>query len=66
MPPSSGRSVRGDEFPDQRRIGTGAGQQAGGARVVSADTTVRTLPDDYDPEKLRTMLTANGGEESRQ
>jgi hypothetical protein len=40
----------------------GLGSRLGGARVVSADTTVRTLPDDFDPEKLRAMLTANGGE----
>jgi len=48
------------------RINDGSGRGLGSARVVSVDTTVRTLPDDYDPEKLRTILTANGGEESRQ
>ncbi len=42
--------------------GHGLGSRLGGARVVSADTTVRTLPDDYDGNKLRAMLTANGGE----
>jgi hypothetical protein len=42
--------------------GRGLGSRLGGARVVSADTTVRTLPDDFDPNKLRAMLTANGGE----
>jgi hypothetical protein len=42
--------------------GRGLGSRLGGARVVCADTTVRTLPDDYAPEKLRAMLTANGGE----
>jgi len=42
--------------------GRGLGSRLGGARVVSADGTVRTLPDDFDPEKLRAMLTANGGE----
>ncbi len=42
--------------------GRGLGSRLGGARVVSADTTVRTLPDDFDPRKLRAMLTANGGE----
>jgi hypothetical protein len=42
--------------------GLGLGSRLGGARVVSADTTVRTLPDDYDGNKLRAMLTANGGE----
>ena len=45
--------------------GRGLGSGLGGARVVSADTTVRTLPDDFDPNKLRAMLTANGGEKSR-
>ena len=43
--------------------GRGLGSRLGGARVVSADGTVRTLPDDFDPDKLRAMLTANGGEE---
>ncbi len=42
--------------------GRGLGSRLGGARVVSADGTVRTLPDDFDPEKLRALLTANGGE----
>jgi hypothetical protein len=42
--------------------GLGLGSRLGNARVVSADTTVRTLPDDYDGNKLRAMLTANGGE----
>ena len=42
--------------------GRGLGSRLGGARVVSADMTVRTLPDDFDPNKLRAMLTANGGE----
>ena len=42
--------------------GRGLGSRLGGARVVSADTTVRTLPDNFDPNKLRAMLTANGGE----
>jgi hypothetical protein len=42
--------------------GRGLGSRLGGARVVSADGTVRTLPDDFAPEKLRAMLTANGGE----
>ncbi len=42
--------------------GRGLGSRLGGARVVSADGTVRTLPDDYDGNKLRAMLTANGGE----
>lgn len=43
--------------------GRGLGSRLGGARVVSADGSVRTLPDDYDGNKLRAMLTANGGEE---
>jgi hypothetical protein len=30
--------------------------------VVAADTIVRTLPDHYDGNKLKAMLTANGGE----
>ncbi len=42
--------------------GRGLGSGLGGARVVSADGTVRTLPDDFDGKKLRAMLTANGGE----
>ena len=37
----------------------------GGARVVSGETTVRTLPDDFDRKKLRAMLTANGGERAQ-
>jgi hypothetical protein len=46
--------------------GRGLGSRLGGARVVSADGTVRTLPDDFSPEKLRAMLTANGGEKIEQ
>jgi Protein of unknown function (DUF1559) len=42
--------------------GRGLGSRLSGARVVSADTTVRTLPDDFDGNKLRAMLTTNGGE----
>jgi hypothetical protein len=42
--------------------GRGLGSRLGGARVVSADGMVRTLPDDFDPKALRAMLTANGGE----
>ena len=42
--------------------GRGLGSRLGGARVVSASGTVRTLPDDFDPNTLRAMLTANGGE----
>ena len=42
--------------------GRGLGSRLGGARVVSADGTVRTLPDNYDGNTLRAMLTANGGE----
>ncbi len=44
------------------KFGRGLGSRLGGARVVTADGTVRTLPDDFDPEQLRAMLTANGGE----
>jgi Protein of unknown function (DUF1559) len=40
----------------------GLGSRLGGARVVSVDGSVRTLPDDFDPNTLRAMLTANGGE----
>ncbi len=36
-----------------------------GARVVSADGTVRTLPDDFHPNTLRAMLTANFSGASR-
>jgi hypothetical protein len=42
--------------------GGGLGSRLGGARVVAADTTVRTLPDNLEPQALRAMLTANGGE----
>ena len=42
--------------------GRGLGSRLGGARVVSAGGNVRTLPDNYDRNKLRAMLTANGGE----
>jgi uncharacterized protein DUF1559 len=42
--------------------GRGLGSRLGGARVVSADDTVSTLPDDFPPETLRAMLTARGGE----
>jgi hypothetical protein len=42
--------------------GRGLGSRLGGARVVSVDGTVRTLPDDFEPSRLRAMLTANGGE----
>jgi Protein of unknown function (DUF1559) len=42
--------------------GRGLGSRLGGARVVAADGMVRTLPDNFDPNTLRAMLTANGGE----
>jgi hypothetical protein len=42
--------------------GRGPGSRLGAARVVSANGRVRTLPDDFDPVKLKAMLTANGGE----
>ena len=44
------------------RSGRGLGSRLGGARVVFADGMVRTLPDDFAPNTLRAMLTANGGE----
>jgi hypothetical protein len=40
----------------------GLGSRLGGARVVAADGMVRTLHEDFDPNTLRGMLTANGGE----
>jgi hypothetical protein len=40
----------------------GLGSRLGGARVVSVDGTLHTLRDDFDADKLRAMLTANGGE----
>jgi hypothetical protein len=40
----------------------GLGSRLWGARVLFADSTVRTLRDDLDPNTLRAMLTANGGE----
>ena len=46
--------------------GRGLGSRLGGARVVSADGSVRTLPDDFDGNKLRAMLTANGGKGSQE
>jgi hypothetical protein len=42
--------------------GRGLGSKLGGARVVSADGTVSTLPDNFPPNTLRAMLTANGEE----
>src|SRR5262249_20165561 len=44
--------------------GTGRclGSRLGGARVVSADGTVETLPDSLDPTLLRARLTADGHE----
>ncbi|GAC1471247.1 MAG: hypothetical protein NVSMB9_17190 [Isosphaeraceae bacterium] len=42
--------------------GRGLGSRLGGARVVTVDGMVRTLPDGFDPKRLRAMLTANGGE----
>ena len=41
------------------------GRGLGGARVVTADGTVRTLANDIDSKKLWAMLTANDGEGSR-
>jgi hypothetical protein len=43
--------------------GRGLGSTLGGARVAFADGSIQTLPDDFDPQKLRAMLTANGGDE---
>jgi Protein of unknown function (DUF1559) len=40
----------------------GLGSRLGGARVVTASGTVRTLPDNFDANMLKAMLTANGGE----
>jgi hypothetical protein len=42
--------------------GRGLGSRLGGARVVSVDGSVRTLPDDLPPDLLRALLTANGHE----
>ncbi len=42
--------------------GRGLGSRLGGVRVAFADGGVRTLGDDFDPVRLRAMLTANGGE----
>ena len=42
------------------RSGRGLGSRLGGARVVSVDGTVRTLPDEFDPSRLRAMLRING------
>ncbi len=46
--------------------GRGLGSRLGAARVVSADGTVRTLPDDFEGTKLKAMLTANGGDGSKE
>ncbi|MHB1557699.1 MAG: DUF1559 family PulG-like putative transporter [Isosphaeraceae bacterium] len=42
--------------------GRGLGSRLGGARVLTVDCMGRTLPDDFDPNRLRAMLTINGGE----
>lgn len=49
-------------FKINDKMGRGLGSRLGGGRVVSADGTLHTLSDDFDPNKLRAMLTANGGE----
>ena len=58
------RDLRFDRMSFQINDGSGRvpGSRLGGARVVSVDGTVRTLPDGFDRRKLRAMLTANGGE----
>jgi hypothetical protein len=40
----------------------GPGSRLGGARVAYLDETIRHIPDDFPPERLRSILTANGGE----
>jgi hypothetical protein len=62
MPPSSGRSHRGAERSIDDESGRGLGSKLGGARVVSADGILHRLPDDFEPRRLRAMLTANDGE----
>lgn len=48
---------------NDRRPGVrGLGSRLGGARVVTADGSVRTLGDSVDPNELRALLTANGRE----
>jgi hypothetical protein len=42
--------------------GRGLGSRLGGARVVTADGTLHTLPDEFEPDLLKSMLTASGGE----
>lgn len=42
--------------------GRGPGSRLGGARVLTANCMVRTLLDDFDQDRLRAMLTINGGE----
>lgn len=58
------RDLEFDRMSDRINDGSGRGlgSRLGGARVVSVDGMVRTLPDDFDPSRLRAMLTANGGE----
>lgn len=40
----------------------GLGSRLGGARVAFADGHVRWLSDDFNPDMLKAMLTASGGE----
>jgi hypothetical protein len=40
----------------------GLGSRLGGARVVAADGSVRTLPDGLAPEVLKALLTASAGD----
>ena len=58
------RDLHFDQMSDRINDGSGRGlgSRLGGARVVSADGMVRTLPDDLAPARLRAMLTANGEE----
>ncbi len=42
--------------------GKGLGSRLGGARVVTVNDMVRTLQETLPPERLRALLTANGGE----
>jgi hypothetical protein len=44
------------------RSGRGPGSRIGGARMATVDGAVRHMPDDFDPQTLRAVSMARGGE----
>lgn len=42
--------------------GHGLGSRLGGARVATVSDSISSLPDDFEPARLRALLTANGRE----